>query len=103
MDNNGCQTTINATVLFESTSGIVDNQNTELIIYPNPTVNNATIEWFNNDIDELTITDSNGKILNSENVTNQQSYQTENLSSGIYFVTLRHLNETIALRKLIVL
>ena len=103
MDNNGCQTTINATVLFESTSGIVDNQNTELVIYPNPTVNNATIEWFNNDIDELTITDSNGKILNSENVTNQQSYQTENLSSGIYFVTLRHLNETIALRKLIVL
>ncbi len=73
------------------------------MIYPNPTSNDATIEWSNNDVDELIITDSNGKIMSRNSVVNENNFKVQNLSPGIYFVTLYQLNAKIGSRKLIVL
>ena len=102
-DANGCQTIVNAEVMVESTNALIDQENTEWMIYPNPTINVATIEWNNNDVDELIITDSNGKIMSRNTVVNENNYKVQNLSSGIYFVTLYQLNTKIGSRKLIVL
>jgi len=102
-DANGCQTIVNAEVITESTNALIDQENNEWMIYPNPTNNDATIEWSNNDVDELIITDSNGKIMSRNSVVNENNYKVQNLSPGIYFVTLCQLNEKIGSRKLIVL
>jgi hypothetical protein len=102
-DANGCQTIVNAEVMVESTNALIDQENNEWMIYPNPTDNDATIEWGNNDVDELIITDSNGKIMSRNTVVNENNYKVQNLSSGIYFVSLYQLNEKIGSRKLIVL
>ncbi len=89
--------------MVESTNALIDQENTEWMIYPNPTINDAIIEWNNNDVDELIITDSNGKIMSRNTVVNENNYKVQNLSSGIYFVTLYQLNTKIGSRKLIVL
>ena len=102
-DANGCQTIVNAEVMVESTNALINQENNEWMIYPNPTNNDATIEWSNNDVDELIITDSNGKIMSRNTVVNENNYKVQNLSSGIYFVSLYQLNEKIGSRKLIVL
>lgn len=102
-DANGCQIILNAEVILESTNALHDQENTEWVIYPNPTNNDATIEWGNNVVDELIITDSNGKIMRRNSIISENNYKVENLSTGIYFVTLYQLNEKIGSRKLIVL
>ena len=89
--------------MVESTNALIDQENNEWMIYPNPTNNDATIEWSNNDVDELIITDSNGKIMSRNSVVNENNFKVQNLSPGIYFVTLYQLNEKIGSRKLIVL
>jgi hypothetical protein len=102
-DANGCQAVIQAEVIAESTNSLVNLTSSDWSIFPNPAVNNATIEWNINDIDELIITDSNGKITSRKLVSNENKYEVENLESGIYFINLYQLNEKVGSKKLIVL
>jgi hypothetical protein len=102
-DANGCQATTAGEVIFENTNSVSEVENNEWMIFPNPTNNDATIKWNNNKVDEIFITDSNGKMISKKSVLGLNEFQVENLESGIYFVNLYIQNEKIASKKLIVL
>jgi len=103
-DANGCQAIIQAEVIAESTSSLNGKEDNTWMMYPNPTSNNATITWnLNDDISELIITDSNGKLTSRKSVKNETTYEVENLESGIYYVTLYKLNTKVGSQKLVVL
>ena len=61
-------------------------------IYPNPSTNYSIVEWNSTLMFEtLTLSDSEGKILQKWNIENTDNLRinTNNLSAGIYFVTLK--------------
>ena len=78
-------------------------ENNDWTIFPNPSNSDATIKWNNNKVDEIFITDTNGKLISKKSVLDVNEFQVENLESGIYFVNLYIQNEQIASKKLIVL
>ena len=78
-------------------------ENNDWTIFPNPSNSDATIKWNNNKVDEIFITDTNGKLISKKSVLDVNEFQVENLESGIYFVNLFIQNEQIASKKLIVL
>ena len=78
-------------------------ENNDWTIFPNPSNSDATIKWNNNKVDEIFITDTNGKLISKKSVLDVNQFQVENLESGIYFVNLYIQNEQIASKKLIVL
>ena len=67
-DANGCQATTAGEVIFENTNSVSEVENNEWMIFPNPTNNDATIKWNNNKVDEIFITDSNGKMISKKSV-----------------------------------
>jgi len=102
-DANGCQAATAGEVISENTNTVSELENNDWTIFPNPSNNDATIKWNNNKVDEIFITDSNGKMISKKSVLNLNQFQVENLESGIYFVNLYIQNEQIASKKLIVL
>jgi hypothetical protein len=102
-DANGCQAATAGEVIFENTNTVSELENNDWTIFPNPSNNDATIKWNNNKVDEIFITDSNGKMISKKSVLDLNEFQVENLESGIYFVNLFIQNEKIASKKLIVL
>jgi len=72
-------------------------------VYPNPFSQTITIEWETiHQATQLTLVDSQGKLFYSENVSNsafkkQLSFDT--LAPGIYFLSIRSENGTIAITK----
>jgi hypothetical protein len=102
-DANGCQAATSGEVIFENTNTVSELENNDWTIFPNPSNNDATIKWNNNKVDEIFITDSNGKMISKKSVLDLNEFQVENLESGIYFVNLFIQNEKIASKKLIVL
>jgi hypothetical protein len=103
IDANGCQATTAGEVIFENTNSVSELENNDWTIFPNPSNSDATIKWNNNKVDEIFITDSNGKMISKKSVLDLNEFQVENLESGIYFVNLFIQKEKIASKKLIVL
>lgn len=103
IDANGCQAATAGEVFSENTNTVSELENNDWTIFPNPSNNDATIKWNNNKVDEIFITDTNGKLISKKSVLDVNEFQVENLESGIYFVNLYIQNEQIASKKLIVL
>jgi len=102
-DANGCQAATAGEVIFENTNTVSELENNDWMIFPNPSNSDATIKWNNNKVDEIFITDTNGKLISKKSVLDVNEFQVENLESGIYFVNLYIQNEQIASKKLIIL
>ena len=70
-------------------TGIKENNLNQVVIYPNPTSSNVTIEWVG-EIDYIEVTDTKGKILSRVNNFNGQSYQLSvaNFAKGVYFIRI---------------
>ena len=103
IDANGCQVATAGEVISENTNTVSELENNDWTIFPNPSNSDATIKWNNNKVDEIFITDTNGKLISKKSVLDVNEFQVENLESGIYFVNLYIQNEQIASKKLIVL
>ena len=103
IDANGCQAATSGEVISENTNTVSELENNDWTIFPNPSNSDATIKWNNNKVDEIFITDTNGKLISKKSVLDVNEFQVENLESGIYFVNLYIQNEQIASKKLIVL
>ena len=103
IDANGCQAATAGEVISENTNTVSELENNDWTIFPNPSNSDATIKWNNNKVDEIFITDTNGKLISKKSVLDVNEFQVENLESGIYFVNLYIQNEQIASKKLIVL
>jgi len=58
----------------------------KILMYPNPVRNDLTIST-TSDIRKVIITNTLGKVVGNYNYTSNQTLNTKNLSSGMYFVT----------------
>ena len=95
-DGNGCSSSsdaINATVVIVDVSIAENEKELELIVFPNPTVEILNIES-NELIDNIIITDLNGKIVYLENNVNQKLVQVDvsELMKGIYLIRINSGN-----------
>lgn len=76
---------------------------TELHIYPNPTHGTCFIEVINNAIKRISITNSMGNVIASDNpASNKVILNTESWVGGIYFATVEYADGTREVRKLVV-
>ncbi|MFD1552582.1 hypothetical protein DNU06_15570 [Putridiphycobacter roseus] len=66
-----------------------ENINYKFSVFPNPTFNSLLISIDYDDISTLEIYNSGGKLLLSQNISNQFSINTNDLPQGIYFVSLK--------------
>lgn len=86
-DANGCTATTHVTVLDLTVSGINENQNDAVSIYPNPSNGNATVTWTGT-MTEIYIKDAQGKVVANGQVIGQETYNISQNATGVYLVTL---------------
>jgi hypothetical protein len=96
-DNNGCISTdtVNISLATEINDLISASP---ILLYPNPTNQNTTLEFDNSnrDICTLTIYDTQGRLVRTINAitADKLEIETNNLTTGLYFLRL-HNNKTI--------
>ena len=67
---------------------IDDNKN--INIFPNPATEKVIVEWSNNDVNRIIVSDASGKVVLSEKTsTNLMQLQISNWKKGIYFITIK--------------
>ncbi len=81
--------TVTESIYFEdgtiSTAGIGDWQETDILIYPNPTNNLVTVSFEGNKA-ELTIYDSQGKVIqNRSSIHSVEHVSLKDIQTGVYF------------------
>jgi uncharacterized surface protein with fasciclin (FAS1) repeats len=80
-------------VLLPNLTSIQENNNLDILVYPNPAVNVLNIALNSNELFDLTITDLNGKQILAERISSISNLvDISNLSSGMYL--LRIANST---------
>ncbi|RRO21874.1 S8 family serine peptidase [Flavobacteriaceae bacterium 14752] len=92
-------------ICYEQTLSVKDVLLSDFKVYPNPTTGRVELS-FNQNIDQefkVNVIDLNGKILKTFDIkssSNQFNFNLSDLSSGIYFVSIKSANKT-AVKKLI--
>ena len=80
-------------VLFPNLTSIEENNNLDVLVYPNPAVNVLNVSLNSNELFELTITDLNGKNILTKRVSNMSNMiDISTLSSGIYLLHIANSN-----------
>lgn len=77
---------------------ISENSNSILNVYPNPAIDNLTIQ--SNDYQRVELIDASGKLVFSSEFENEITINTDDMSSGVYFVKLIG-NENVKTEKVI--
>jgi hypothetical protein len=76
-----------------------NNLNFNVQLYPNPTEDILTIEVFGTNLQQLIVTDLNGKILSKQHAFgNTNSLNVKNLSAGVYLVNIETENGVLVRR-----
>jgi hypothetical protein len=112
-DANGCETTAGATIEENisvdtttnnggenNTSTLIENDQVEFQIYPNPANEFTNAQW-NGKFNTLTIINAQGQVVRQENIENLNNFQIQNLENGTYFIRLKNKNQTLT-NKLII-
>lgn len=82
-DENGCSITSGCTVI--NTAGILENNEDEVQIYPNPTAGKVFIQ--NNSFQSLVVKSVDGKIVKEiENISSKTMIDLSNEMDGVYFI-----------------
>ena len=102
MDANQCTEELNVTVEGLSQAGLNESEAHDVNVYPNPTANVATVSWTNKKLDQLSIINANGQLVEKMDVAMVNEYRTNELNPGIYFINLSENQSTVATRKLVV-
>ena len=80
-------------VLLPNLTSIEENNNLNVLVYPNPAVNVLNITLNSNELFNLTITDLNGKQILAERISNLSNMvDISNLSSGMYLLRIANSN-----------
>jgi hypothetical protein len=106
-DANGCETTAGATIEENisvdtttnnggenNTSTLIENDQVEFQIYPNPANEFTNAQW-NGKFNTLTIINAQGQVVRQENIENLNNFQIQNLENGTYFIRLKNKNQTL--------
>jgi subtilisin family serine protease len=102
IDANQCIEELNVTVEGLSQAGLNESEAHDVNVYPNPTANVATVSWTNKKLDQLSIINANGQLVEKMDVAMVNEYRTNELNPGIYFINLSENQSTVATRKLVV-
>jgi len=80
-------------VLLPNLTSIEENNNLNVLVYPNPAVNVLNITLNSNELFNLTITDLNGKQILAERISNLSNMvDISNISSGMYLLRIANSN-----------
>jgi hypothetical protein len=60
------------------------------------------VSWTNKKLDQLSIINANGQLVEKMDVAMVNEYRTNELNPGIYFINLSENQSTVATRKLVV-
>ena len=101
-DANGCMSDTTVFVADFTVSGIEEQTDIQLSVYPNPSQGDATIAWEGN-MTELMVFDQNGRLIANNNIEGASSYQIIGLGAGTYLVRLSGTNEITATQRIVVL
>ena len=102
IDDNGCEIIVSETLQNTNTASVTDLEQTNINVFPNPTSDYATVSWDNGEINTITIVGANGQVVERADVSLQNTFKTQNLNSGMYFITLTDENNNTNTEKLIV-
>lgn len=102
IDANQCIEELNVTIEGLSQAELIESEAHEVNVFPNPTANVATVSWTNKKLDQLSIMNANGQLVEKMDVAMMNKYQTNALNPGIYFINLSENQSTVATRKLVV-
>jgi len=108
LDTLGNLWVVNKQLLHVFTTGIepawlgtseLANDNSSIVIYPNPTKNELHIQNNGLNVELIEILDINGKVLMS--LTSLENISLENLDAGMYFVQVKFNKDNLVQQKLI--
>ena len=102
MDINGCSKEVHTNVYSNDLAHTNELASTSVKVFPNPTSENATVTWTDNEFNTLTISDAGGQTVEQMDIAMQNSFQTKRLKPGIYFINLSNQNQYATTQKLVV-
>jgi hypothetical protein len=86
-DANGCQLNIGTYVAMEAAS--IEEVTSTFEVYPNPNNGNGTITWNNAEVTDITIMNSAGQLVSSQEVSNATSANFNGLTPGMYIAKIQ--------------
>ena len=92
--------------IFKITGGVLsvnENQNNNVIVYPNPATDIVSIKLQTQVMEHLKISDVKGSVIYTETLqSNQKELNTSSFAKGMYFITITTKNGAVAVKKLII-
>jgi hypothetical protein len=92
-DENGCQVNVASYVATQAAS-IAEAVESTFNLYPNPNNGNGTITWNNADVNQITIVNAAGQIVDNQEIANQTSATFNGLTPGMYVAKVQTNNTT---------
>ena len=101
-DANGCTASIQVVVNNNSVSGIEEQNNATMNVYPNPSNGASQVTW-SGAMTEINVVDQNGRTIVQATIEGTNSYSLEGLSVGTYFVRLANAEGIAGTQRIVVL
>jgi hypothetical protein len=91
-DANGCQVVVESYVALEA-AGVQEMEST-FTLYPNPNNGNGTITWNNAEVNQITIVNAAGQVVDNQEIANQTSATFNGLTPGMYVAKVQTAQTT---------
>ena len=91
-DADGCQVGVESYVALEA-AGVQEMEST-FTLYPNPNNGNGTITWNNAEVNQITIVNAAGQVVENQEIANQTSATFNGLTPGMYVAKVQTNNTT---------
>jgi hypothetical protein len=91
-DANGCQVGVESYVALEA-AGVEEMEST-FNLYPNPNNRNGTITWNNAEVNQITIVNAAGQVVENQEIANQTSTTFNGLTPGMYVAKVQTAQTT---------
>jgi hypothetical protein len=92
-DANGCQLNIGTYIALEA-AGITEEMESTFNLYPNPNNGNGTITWNNAEVNQITIVNAAGQVVDNQEIANQTSATFNGLTPGMYVAKVQTAQTT---------
>ncbi|MFM7594577.1 MAG: T9SS type A sorting domain-containing protein, partial [Flavobacteriales bacterium] len=102
LDGNGCMNSLTVEVANLQTNAITEQGEINMMVYPNPSLGNATVQW-NEAMEQLVVIDNYGRIVLNKVVNGINSFEINSLSSGTYLVNLYNKQGIAGTQRVVVL
>jgi hypothetical protein len=91
-DDNGCQVDVASYVATQAVG--VEEMASTFNLYPNPNNGNGTITWDNAEVNQITIVNAVGQVVDNQEIANQTSKTFNGLTPGMYVAKVQTAQTT---------